>query len=144
MSTVLHAAAVKSEDVERVRRLVGQLGKGDLAVALQQLVGALERGVDVALLSGDKELTPNEVAQVLQVSRPYVVKLMDRGMLAFRTVGTHRRVAMADLLDYINRHERAGAHVSAVVANRAASIAAAVDEAGVLTDEDLAELDSLS
>lgn len=83
------------------------------------------------------------MAEILKVSRPYVVKLMNRGILAFRTVGAHRRVAMADLLDYIERHERANANLSAIIANREGSIASAMDEEAALTDEDLAELKSL-
>ncbi len=143
MPTVLHATAVDRGDVEMVRSLADRLGDTALSAALTQLVSAVERGVDVALLDADKELTPNEVADILKVSRPYAVKLMDRGILAFRMVGSHRRVAMADLVDYITRHERANAHISSVLANREAAISEAMDEAAVLTDEDLAELASL-
>ncbi|MBE6477648.1 MAG: DNA-binding protein [Propionibacteriaceae bacterium] len=143
MPTVLHATAVDRGDVEMVRSLADRLGDTALSAVLTQLVSAVERGVDVALLDADKELTPNEVADILKVSRPYAVKLMDRGILAFRMVGSHRRVAMADLVDYITRHERANAHISSVLANREAAISEAMDEAAVLTDEDLAELASL-
>lgn len=143
MTTVLHAATVTREAVQQVHSLADQLGDSPLSAALLHLVDAVERGVDVALFDADRELSPNEVAEILRVSRPYVVKLMERNILAFRMVGTHRRVAMADLMDYIQRHERANAHMSSVVANRAQSIAESMDEAAVLTDEDLAELASL-
>lgn len=59
MVTMLHAEGVKRSDTDRVRSLADQLGDDSaLAAVLTQLVDAVERGVDVALLDSDKELTP--------------------------------------------------------------------------------------
>ncbi len=143
MTAVLEAAKVSSHEVEQIQGLVAGLDNDHLAAVLQYLVNALERGADVTLLEADKELTPNEVANILQVSRPHVVKLMDRGLLVYRMVGAHRRVAMSDLLDYIQRHEKANAYVSGLIASRDESLAAVKDAAAELTDEDLAELSAI-
>jgi excisionase family DNA binding protein len=52
----------------------------------------------VAVLSEDAEITPNEAAVILGISRPLVVHRMDIGDLPFRYVGKHRRARLADVL----------------------------------------------
>jgi excisionase family DNA binding protein len=74
------------------------------------------------------------------MSRPHLVKLMDRGLLAFHMVGSNRRIRMADLLNYIDRNERASAYVSHVLDTREHSIQDVKDNAATLTDEDFASL----
>ncbi len=69
------------------------------AVALiEAMFASLSRGERVAVLSEDAEITPNEAAVILGVSRPLVVHRMDIGDLPFRYVGKHRRTRLADVL----------------------------------------------
>ena len=144
MSTTLTADKVSADELAQTEEFAQGLPQGSpLAIMLEGLLDAVRRGADVTLLASDKELTPNQAAQLLRVSRPHLVKIMDRGLLAYRLVGSNRRIAMADLLDYIERHERANAHVNQLLGTRTHAQLQAMDKAAPLTDEDLTALDAL-
>ena len=51
------------------------------------------------------ELTVSEVAELLKVSRPFVIKLLESGAIPFRKVGTHRRVRLVDVLEYRDKQD---------------------------------------
>ncbi len=68
------------------------------ATLLQAALGHLLRGERVAVLTEDQELSPNDTAEILGISRPLVVHRMDIGDLPFRYVGKHRRTKLRDVL----------------------------------------------
>lgn len=73
----------------------------DVAVEmLRQACTALTDGGGVAVTGIAQELTTGEAAKMLGLARTALIDLLNRGQIASRRVGTHRRISLADLLAY--------------------------------------------
>ncbi len=68
--------------------------------ALEQVANALANGNGVTVAPNGMQLTTQEAADFLGVSRPTLVKLLESGQIAFDLRGRHRRVTLKDVVDY--------------------------------------------
>ncbi|MBD2531340.1 helix-turn-helix domain-containing protein [Nostoc flagelliforme FACHB-838] len=67
---------------------------------LRQVVNAMALGQAISIVPQEQELTTQQAAEFLNVSRPYLIKLLEQGEIPYVTVGTHRRVRFMDLRRY--------------------------------------------
>ena len=73
--------------------------------ALADLLDRLSSSDAVTVLAEDTEITPEDAASILGMSRPLVRRRMDTGALPYRKVGAHRRLRLADVLALRTREE---------------------------------------
>ena len=65
----------------------------------------LVKGNQVKVMSVDSQLTTQQAADLLNVSRPFLIKLLEKGELEYTMVGTHRRIRLEDLIVYRDRRD---------------------------------------
>ena len=73
---------------------------------LFEILEAVTEGSAVSVIPHTSELTTQRAADLLGVSRPFLIKQLEAGAVPFRKVGSHRRVRLSDLLAYKRATDR--------------------------------------
>lgn len=91
-------------------RLIGPDGSAveipaTLYRVLRQAVPPLLRGESISIVHANEELTTQQAANILNVSRPYLIRLLDRCEIPFHRVGTHRRIRFEELMSFKDKRD---------------------------------------
>ncbi|MFT3815653.1 MAG: helix-turn-helix domain-containing protein [Acidovorax sp.] len=86
---------------------------------LVDILAELAEGNAVKVVPVHAELTTQEAADMLNVSRPHLVKLLEEGALPFHKAGKHRRVRFADLMQFKAQRDQASEDAMAALAKQA-------------------------
>jgi len=107
----IKAYLAKHPDGPETVRLVVEEDEQDLVVPrgavelMARILAHLAAGRGVSVVPEHAELTTQQAADLLNVSRPYLIGLLKAGEIDYRQVGKHRRVLAASLIDYMRRDD---------------------------------------
>lgn len=110
LAEVIELARVMEGKRPQRPRLVGPKGETlelpePVFHLLRQIVTVLARGDAVTVVPLHKELTSQQAADLLNVSRQYLVRLLDEGAIPYTKTGKHRRIRINDLLEYKKKRD---------------------------------------
>ncbi|WP_326603465.1 helix-turn-helix domain-containing protein [Rhodococcus sp. PD04] len=119
MSAIEHPSAVEQEQARQALNALRDVKPGtdtfDVTVdetsgsvhlpsaaleLIKDVLANMAAGQGVTVVPAHAELTTQQAAELLNVSRPHVIKLLDQGLIRYRLVGRHRRILASSLLEY--------------------------------------------
>lgn len=74
---------------------------------LRQVIEAMKRGLAVTVVPQSQTMTTQQAAELLGVSRPTLIRLLETGRIPYEKVGSHRRVLLRDVLAYREQRREA-------------------------------------
>lgn len=86
---------------------------------LLQVIGYMRQGKGVSVIPLMQELTTQQAANLLGVSRPFLIDLLSRAEIPFHKTGTHRRIYLKDAFDYQHRRDLDRKRILSEIAKRA-------------------------
>lgn len=92
-------------------QLVGPNGEAialppSIFYVLERVAEVLARGDSITVVPVGREVTTQQAADLLNVSRQYLVRLLDEGRIAFRKTGKHRRLRIEDVLEFKGKRDK--------------------------------------
>lgn len=97
--------AIATNGTDRVKIRLQESGE-DITIPrkalelLSFILSSMAEGKAISLVPSVSELSTQQAADLLHISRPHLVKMLEQGVLPFKKVGSHRRVLLQDLLQY--------------------------------------------
>lgn len=105
-------------EAQDVRDVLSSLSNNKLAALLMSALDPLQTGHDLVIRPAAEALvSPQEAAQLTGLSRPFICRLLDRGVIPEQPrVGTHRKIRIRDLEDFMDNRKRASSQFAADLA----------------------------
>lgn len=111
---LVHDALTADEALNPVSRyyLVGPKSEDPVELpeeiyrVLYRVVESMQKGLSVTISPTSQTLTTQQAADLLGISRPTLIKALDEDKLPYTRAGSHRRLALTDVLDYRERRRR--------------------------------------
>lgn len=123
MTAVIDSALLTDSDVAQLRSLRAATSNGSTIAAI--LDGLIDGSS--MILEKDLAITPAQAASILGVSRPYVTRMLKTGILKSHMVGSHHRIDINDLQDYMERRDAGRREYARALNSRNADLNAQVD-----------------
>lgn len=114
MPALLETVAPTHQDIQRAKQAATALSEGSLEMSqlpeaarhlLAHILHELASGHALSVVPAKTDLTTSQAANLLNVSRPYLVKLLQEGKLPFHRVGSHKRIQKQDVEVY-QKHQK--------------------------------------